>query len=159
MLGKKRFAVVRLRGNVGVREEVEDTLKMLRLHKVHHTIIIDNRPSYLGMLQKVKDYVTWGEVDAETLAALLKKRGRLLGNKKLSDKIVQKYTQYKTIEEFAKAIVEFKAELNDIPSLKPAFRLHPPKGGLKGSKKRPYPNGGELGYRGKAINDLLKKMI
>ncbi len=159
MQEKKRFAVVRLRGSVGVREEVEDTLKMLRLYKVHHTVIIDNRPSYLGMLQKVKDYVTWGEVDAETLAAMLKKRGRLIGNKKLSDEIVQKYTPYKTIEEFAKAIVEFKAELGDIPILKPVFRLHPPKGGLKGSKKRPYPDGGELGYRGEAINDLLKKMI
>jgi len=159
MQEKKRFAVIRLRGSVGIREEAESTLKMLRLHKVHHATIIDNRPSYLGMLQKIKDYITWGEINAETLAAVLKKRGRLVGNKKLSDEIIQKYTPYKTIEDFAKAIIEFKAELNDVPNLKPVFRLHPPKGGLKGSKKRPYPNGGELGYRGEAINDLLKKMI
>ncbi|MHA1722648.1 MAG: 50S ribosomal protein L30 [Candidatus Baldrarchaeia archaeon] len=159
MQEKKRFAVIRLRGNVGIREEAEDTLKMLRLHKVYHAAIIDNRPSYLGMLQKVKDYVTWGEINAETLAAMMKKRGRLIGNKKLNDEVIQKYTPYKTIEEFAKAVVEFKAELSDIPNLKPVFRLHPPKGGFKGSKKRSYPDGGELGYRGKAINDLLKKMV
>jgi len=159
MQEKKRLAIIRLRGSVGIREEVEDTLKILRLHKVHHAVIIDNSPSYLGMLQKVKDYVTWGEINAETLAAMIKKRGRLVGDKKLTDEIVQKYTQYKTIEEFAKAIIEFKAELSDIPKLKPVFRLHPPKGGLKRSKKRPYSDEGELGYRGETINDLLKKMI
>lgn len=159
MQEERRLAIIRLRGSVGIREEIEDTLKILKLHKVHHAVIIDNKPSYLGMLQKIKDYVTWGEINAETLAAMMKKRGRLAGGKKLTNEIIQKYTQYKTIEEFAKAIIEFKAELSDIPKLKPVFRLHPPKGGLKKSKKKPYTDEGELGYRGEAINDLLNKMI
>jgi len=46
-----------------------------------------------------------------------------------------------------------------IPGLKPYFRLHPPKGGFKGSVKKPYNAGGELGYRGSAINDLIMRMI
>jgi len=112
----------------------------------------------MGMLQKVKDYVTWGEIDAETLAELLRKRGRLTGNKKLSEDIV-KELGYESIEDFAKAVIEFKAELSDIPGLKPIFRLHPPKGGFKRTTKRMYTDRGETGYRGKDINELLRRMI
>jgi len=36
--------------------------------------------------------------------------------------------------------------------------LHPPKGGFKGTIRRPYKSGGELGYRGAAINDLILRM-
>lgn len=154
----KRLAVIRIRGTIGVRKDVEYTLKLLRLVRKFHAVVIDDKPDYLGMLQKVKDYVTWGEIDAETLAELLKKRGRLVGNRKLTDDVVKKLG-YNSIEDFAKAVIEFKAELNDIPGLKPVFRLHPPKGGFKGSVKKMYGSGGETGYRGKDINELLRRMI
>ena len=48
-----------------------------------------------------------------------------------------------------------KSHLN----LSPVFRLHPPRGGFKGSTKKPYSDGGELGYRGPAINELIRRMI
>jgi len=155
---RKRLVVVRIRGTVGVRRDVEHTLKLLRLVRKFHAVIIDDRPDYMGMLQKVKDYVTWGEIDAETLAELLRKRGRLTGNKKLSEDIV-KELGYESIEDFAKAVIEFKAELSDIPGLKPIFRLHPPKGGFKRTTKKMYTDRGETGYRGKDINELLRRMI
>jgi len=154
----KRLAVIRIRGTVGVRKDIEYTLRLLRLVRKFHAVVIDDRPDYLGMLQKVKDYVTWGEIDAETLAELLRKRGRLVGNRRLTDEDVKKLG-YSSIEEFAEAVIEFKAELSDIPGLKPVFRLHPPKGGFKGTIKRMYGDGGETGYRGKDINELLRRMI
>ena len=46
-------------------------------------IVVDNNPTYLGMLVKLRDYVTWGEIDQETFKLLLKERGRLSGNKAL----------------------------------------------------------------------------
>ncbi|HDI75294.1 MAG TPA: 50S ribosomal protein L30, partial [Thermoprotei archaeon] len=130
----KRLAVIRIRGTVGVRKDIEYTLRLLRLVRKFHAVVIDDRPDYLGMLQKVKDYVTWGEIDAETLAELLRKRGRLAGNRRLTDEDVKKLG-YSSIEEFAEAVIEFKAELSDIPGLKPVFRLDPPKGGFKGTIK------------------------
>lgn len=75
------YAVVRLRGPVNVRYTIEDTMKMLRLHKVNHCVVVPETPHYKGMIQKVKDYVAYGKVDAKTLAEILKKRGRLEGNK------------------------------------------------------------------------------
>jgi len=37
----KKLVVIRIRGKVNVRDKVEDTLKMLRLHKINHAVIID----------------------------------------------------------------------------------------------------------------------
>ncbi len=153
-----KLAVIRIRGTVDVPYDVEHTLKLLRLHKKHHCVIIDDRPDYLGMLNKVKDWVTWGEIDADTLAQLLRKRGRLRGNKPLTDDYIRKYG-WDSIEEFAIAVIEGRASLKDIPNLKPVFRLAPPSGGFKGSIKKPFTVGGELGYRGPEINELLRRMM
>ncbi len=151
------FAVIRLRGTIDVRREIKETLRMLRLHRINHCVIVGDSPSYRGMLQKVKDYVAWGEIDAETLALLLRKRGRLKGNIRLTDEYVKEKTGYKSIEDFAKAVIDGKANLEDIPDLKPVFRLHPPRKGHKGIKAH-YGYGGELGYHGEKIRELIYKM-
>lgn len=159
MESKKLLAVIRLRGTVNIRSEINDTLKMLKLHRINHATLINNSPSYLGMLQKSKDYITWGEIDAETLGLLLSKRGRLMGNKRLSDRYIKENVKFKTIEEFAKAVYENQAKLSDLPSLKPVFRLRPPKGGFRRTIKKSIHANGELGNRGEKINLLLRKMI
>ena len=153
----KLFAVVRLRGQVNVNRKIKDTLAMLRLHKRYHCVIVPDTPSYRGMLNVVKDYVTYGEINAETLTLLLRKRGKLIGNKPLTDEYVKDRTKYNSIEEFARAVINGEASLKDLPELKPVFRLHPPRGGLK-STKWSYKAGGDLGYRGRDINKLLYKM-
>jgi large subunit ribosomal protein L30 len=154
----KYFTVIRLRGKRGVRKKVEDTLKMLRLNRVNHASLVPGTSSFLGMLQFVKDYVTWGEVNEETTALLLKKRGFIVGNKKLSDQLVKEKLGYNSIDDLAKELNSSKIVLSRLPLLKPVFRLSPPSKGFKGSKHMPYPEG-SLGYRGEAINDLLKRMI
>ncbi len=153
----QRLAVVRVRGKVGVPREVEDTLRMLRLTRVNHCVFIDDRPTFKGMLQKAKDYITWGEVSPEEVALILRNRGELVGGKRLTDAYVKEHTKFKSIDDFAKAFVEFKAELSDIPQLKPVFRLHPPRKGYRGIK-RSFVEGGALGYRGEAMRELLRRM-
>ncbi|MHA1785107.1 MAG: 50S ribosomal protein L30 [Candidatus Helarchaeota archaeon] len=155
----KRLIVIRLRGRVGVKWDIRDTLKMLNLHRVNHAVVVDNRKSYLGMLQKVKDYVTWGILDEKICLDLFKKRARLIGNKPLTDEYVTKYTNYKTIEELARGFLNFEIELKKLPQLKRVFRLHPPRKGFKYSKKRPVGDYGELGYRKEQIVELVKRML
>ncbi|MEM2027241.1 MAG: 50S ribosomal protein L30 [Candidatus Bathyarchaeia archaeon] len=156
--GDKCLAVVRVRGTVNVRKDVEDTLRMLNLTHNCHATLIDNRPSYLGMLQKVQNQVTWGEVSKEVIAMLLKKRGRIIGNKRLTDEYAQKLG-FQSLGDLADAIYSLKVEFNKLPGIKPVFRLKPPSGGYKGSIKKSWVSGGVTGYRGEAINDLLKRMI
>ena len=151
------YAIVRLRGQVNVRYTIEDTMKMLRLHKVNHCVIVPENPHFKGMVQKVKDYVAYGKVDAKTFAEILENRGRLEGNTRLTEEYIRENTAYDSIQAFAEAVVEGEATLKDVPKLKPVFRLHPPRKGHAGIK-RTVKQGGELGDHGDGINALLHKM-
>ncbi len=154
----KRLAVIQIRGLINTPKEVKDTLKMLHLTRANHCVVIDDRPTYIGMLKKVTPWVTWGEIDKDTFEAMLRKRGRLVGDKKLTDDYVKENTKFANISEFVDAFMNFEAELEDIPNLKPVFRLTPPSGGYKSIKKH-WKEGGDRGYRGEKINELIKRMI
>jgi large subunit ribosomal protein L30 len=126
----KQIAIVRIRGSIRINKEIKDTLNMLRLYKRNYCIIVLSTQSILGMLQRVKDYITWGEINDETL-------------KLLKDKRLEKTKDKKGKE------VEKKF-----------FRLNPPRGGFerKGTKVA-FKVGGALGNRGNKINDLIKRMV
>jgi len=128
------YAVVRVRGTINASQKVRDTLKMLNLPYINNCVIIPETDSFKGMLQKVKDYVTWGEIDKETIEMLLKKEGINVSNAK------------KILEGKVKEVFHFP------------IRLHPPRKGYK-SIKKPYSMGGSLGYRGKEINELIRRML
>ncbi|PKL60440.1 MAG: 50S ribosomal protein L30, partial [Methanomicrobiales archaeon HGW-Methanomicrobiales-4] len=83
------YAVVQVRGTVKTRREIKDTLKMLRLHHINHCVIIPDTPAYMGMIQKVKDFVAYGKVDAGTVDELLRTRGRLVGDVHLTDEYIK----------------------------------------------------------------------
>ena len=152
------YAVIRVRGRTGVRRDIEDTLKMLNLTRINHCTIIPETPSYKGMLQKVTDYVTWGEINKDVLVKLIKTRGRLWGDKKITDNYIKDKTGYKNIDKFAEAMIEGKTLYKDIPDVNPVFRLHPPIHGWE-KTKRHFKEGGALGYRGDKINDLILRML
>lgn len=71
----KKLALILIRGRIGFKQEVKDTLDMLRLKKKHACVIIEEKENTKGMLQKVKDAITWGEIDEETIKLLQTKKG------------------------------------------------------------------------------------
>ena len=154
---RKCFAVVKVRGTIRAQREARETLDMLRLARTNNAVLIDNRPSYMGMLYRVQNYVTWGEVSKETVALLLKERGKLAGGKKLTDEAVEKLG-YKSIAALADAIASCVVAYQKLPNVQPVFKLHPPKKGFKGKTKKSYAAGGEAGYRGEKISELIKRM-
>lgn len=154
----KCLAVVRVRGLGEASPDVKKTLEILHLTRNCHIVLIDDRPSFLGMLKSVRSFVTWGEATKETILSLLKKRGRLVGNKNISDEYAQQIG-YKGLEELAEAIHSLKAEFQRLPGVKPVFRAHPPKKGYKGKVKKSFKGGGVTGYRGEEINKLISNMI
>ena len=87
---------IKVRGTVSAQREARETLEMLHLSKSNHAVLVENSPSMVGMLKRVQSYVTWGEISNETVAALLMKRGRLAGDKKLTEEYAQK-TGYKSL--------------------------------------------------------------
>jgi large subunit ribosomal protein L30 len=106
------MAVIRLRGSIGRKKPILDTMKILNLGRKNTLVIVPNTPVYLGMLKKIRSFVTYGE---------------------LSKELETKFAGKKII------------------------RLMPPRKGFK-SLKNDYPRG-DLGYRGEAINDLIKRMM
>lgn len=152
----KRIIAVRVRGTVKVRKDINDTLAMLNLTKPHHATVIDDRPSYKGMLEKAKDYLTYGEIEQSVLEALIGKWARSKGNKRISEEYVKEKTG-QTIPQFAESVIKFEKELDQL-EIKNLFRLHPPRKGHK-DIKRAFSQGGSLGYRGESINDLVRRMI
>lgn len=158
-MDKRRLVVIRIQGKSGLRKGVKDTFNMLRLYKKHNCIIVENTKDLLGMLKKINNYITWGEIDEETLKLLIKKRGKLARKKSITEEYVKEKLKI-SIEELGKEIFEFKRELKDIPGLKLFFKLTPPKGGFeRGGVKEQFSKGGVLGYRKDKINDLIKRMI
>lgn len=151
------YAVIRVRGIPDVNKDIEYTMNLMNLTRVNHCVIIPENDVTKGMLQKAKDYITWGEINESTLVDMIKVRGRLSGDKNITDDYLRDNTEFKSVEEMAKAILE-DYRMKDIEGAKPVFRLHPPIKGYEGNK-RSWRNGGALGYRGEAINDLIARML
>ncbi len=156
---EKIILAIRIRGNVRVRPQIKDTLEKLRLGRLHQARVIKATPSIEGMIDKVKDYITWGEPSEETVERLLSKRGRLPGNARLTDSYVKKNSGHSSIKALAKAIVSGKGAVSDVQGLKPVFRLTPPSKGFDGLKKVQVGMGGVSGYRGENINELAGRMM
>lgn len=140
------YAVIRIRGCVHVAKRIRETLGMLCLRHVNNATLVPQGPVMEGMLKKVKDFVTWGEVSKETVEQLLSKRGRKDG----------KRLEEKEAKALAKVIME-KGSLKAAEGLCPVFRLSPPRKGFR-SVRLAYPKG-DLGSRGEKINELIGRMV
>ena len=140
-----KIAVIRVRGSVGLSRKIKDTFSLLRLYRKNFCVVVEDNPSYKGMVDKVKDFVTYGEINDETYKELVEKRGE----------------EYKGREKDTKGKINYKKfALIEGKKLKPFFRLSPPRKGFgrKGIKVS-FKAHGALGYRADKINELIKRMI
>ncbi len=154
------FLVVRVRSDRGVERSIRDTMGMLNLTRVNHATIIPESSTYAGMLQKSKDFVTWGSIDASTIENLLNTRGRMVGDKPVDDAAIKEGSDFKSVKDFAAALATGEATMKSVEGLKPVLRLHPPRGAKGwGGIKRAYSVGGALGFRGDEIGALAERMI
>ena len=141
----KQLAAIRIRGMVGTSQRVESTMSMLRLYRKNYCAVVPGIPSYIGMLKKIKDYVTWGEIDDGTFKILADKRGEEFKGREADANGKINYNDFMTFE--GKKIKKY-------------FRLNAPRKGFgKKGLKHSFKDGGALGYRGEAINELIKRMV
>lgn len=139
-----KAAVIRIRGLTGIKPDAKKTMQLLKLYRKNYCVVVENNPSITGMIKKIKDYVAWGEINDETYKALIEKRGK----------------EYMGREKDRTGKIKYKFWEVNGKKLKPFFALAPPKGGFerKGIKK-PFKEGGALGYRGEKINRLIMRML
>ncbi|MCI4336858.1 MAG: 50S ribosomal protein L30 [Thermoplasmata archaeon] len=146
------WMVIRVRGSIHARHDIVQTLENLHLTRPNHATLLPEAPSMRGMLTAVQGYVTWGEAEPETVQLLLSQRGERVGGARLSEGSPEEGE----IARMTKTMVS--QGMTTEPGVKPLFRLRAPKGGWRSTKK-PFALGGALGYRGRAINDLARKML
>jgi large subunit ribosomal protein L30 len=151
-------ALVQLRGEVNIDQEVTDTLEMLNLTRVNHATLVPETPAYRGMVTKVNDFVAYGEPSQETVELLLSRRGEpAAGAGDVDDEWVAEHTDYDDLSGLAAALLAEETTLQE-QGLSPTLRLHPPRGGHDGIK-HPTKEGGQLGKHDTAgIDDLLEAM-
>jgi large subunit ribosomal protein L30 len=71
-----KLAAVLIRNTTAASSDIRDALRMLRLHRKFSCNVMDNNKQTRGMLDKVKDYITFGEIDDDTFKLLEQKRGK-----------------------------------------------------------------------------------
>jgi len=151
-------AVVQLRGEVDMRNDVRDTLAMLNIHKVNHCSFVPEGDSYWGMITKVNDYVAYGEPSQDIVESLILRRAAPLeGNTTVDDEWIGENTEYDSVADLATALLADETTLRE-QGLTPVLRLHPPRGGHDGIK-HPVAEGGQLGkHDTEGIDELLRAM-
>jgi len=144
-IGNQKLVVVRVRGLIRVRHDMDITLTKLRLYKKNYCVVVPKTANYLGMVKKVGNYVTWGEIDENTYKVLIEKRAEEYRGRSSDKKGKLKYNKFINVNG---------------KKIKGVFRLNSPKKGYgrKGIKVS-FKNSGALGYRADKINDLINRMI
>jgi len=145
------IAIIRIRGNVNVTKKIEDTMQILKLKAVNNCITVQLNETTKGMIQKIKDYVTFGTINEETFKKMMLKWGKTTQGQKVTEQYLKE--QKTTMKEIYEGTKKFKDT-----GIKQPFRLHPPRKGYEGIKK-PFTMGGALGNRKEKINKLLERMI
>ena len=75
MVDSQLTVVIRIRGSMETRGEIEETLSThMRLTRKFHCAVFSR--DIKGWLQKAKDYITWGPIDDALYAELKQKRGK-----------------------------------------------------------------------------------
>ncbi len=151
------FIVVNLRGTINCPYRIRKALASLRVERKFTASLVENKEEVVGMLKSSKDYVAWCEIDKETLALLLEKRGMSSKRKKLTKDMLAQ-NGYKDFSELAERILADGVKLSSLPFVKPFFRLKPPSHGFPRPLRRQYTNKGFLGYNPE-LKDFIRRMI
>ncbi|WP_148416702.1 50S ribosomal protein L30 [Haloferax sp. KTX1] len=151
-------AIVQLRGEVNIAQDVRDTLSMLNIHRVNHATFVPETDAYRGMISKVNDFVAHGEPSVDVVETLISTRAEPeAGDADITDEWVSENTDYDDVAALAQAIVDEETTLR-AQGVSPVLRLHPPRGGHRG-QKHVTKEGGQLGkHSTEQIDELLEDM-
>ena len=157
---ERYLVAIRLDGTPNVRHPEELTLNSLRMKTRYSTVLIRDDPSVRGMLQRIKDHVTWAEARKEDVDLLLSNRASTPHGLGLTSKLVKERSDLSGMSELVSGLFSGKVTLAKLRQMgiEPCFRLHPPRGGFPNSSKRPFTDSGELGFRKEGLHALLKRM-
>jgi len=76
-----KIAVIRISGMVNIGGIVAETLSRLKLRKKYSCVVLENpNKEQIGMIEKVRSFVAYGNIDEETYKKLNEKRKTRIKN-------------------------------------------------------------------------------
>lgn len=71
------IAVIRIRGQVGLKKDIAETLSRLRLRRKYACVVIDKpNEAQMGMINSVRNCVSFGEISKELYKKIVDSRGK-----------------------------------------------------------------------------------
>ena len=138
------IAVIRISGLVKIPGVVQETLFRMRLRRKYSLIFLHPTPVNMKLLNKVRNYVAYGDINEKTLLELIEKRAESVDKKKVDAKMIVSHLEKKSLSSLG---------------LKPFIRLHPPRGGIDAKKHFGVSKKAVLGDNKEKINDLIRRML
>ncbi len=135
--------VIRIAGMVKINWDVQETLFRMRLRRKYAAVLLHPTAENIKLLQKVRNFVAFGNISSEMLTKLISARGVSKDKKKI---------------DAGKIIMDVEKKGLDKSGLKPFFRLHPPRGGIESNVHFPKRKG-VLGDHGNKIDELVGRML
>ena len=158
--------VVRLVGeNERIAKPQQEILKKFKLMKIFSCVVLTYNKENYDKLLLVGPYITWGYASKKTINSLVTKRGNAYQNKELKELSNSEIEQ--TLGKFNVICIEdIIYELSSVLSANRelvmnyiGFFLLSPTETVKENAIKPYYKGGNTGFRGERINDLISLMI
>mmetsp|Transcript_1182 Transcript_1182/g.3529 ORF Transcript_1182/g.3529 Transcript_1182/m.3529 type:complete len:239 (-) Transcript_1182:34-750(-) len=157
--------VIRIRGINGMAPKVKKILQLLRLRQIHSGVFVKLNGATIKMLRLVEPYVAYGIPNLKSVRELVYKRGygkvnkqRVpLDNNAVVESVLGKY-DILCVEDLIHEIFTTGPHFKEAANFLWPCKLSSPTGGLK-QKLLHYNEGGDAGYRGEKIHELVKKML
>jgi ribosomal protein L30/L7E len=68
------IAIVRIAGQVGLDKGIKETFRRLNLPRKYSCVLVEPTEEKLGMINNIKNFIAFGEIDEKTLSDLKEKR-------------------------------------------------------------------------------------
>ncbi|EPR79455.1 60S ribosomal protein L7 [Spraguea lophii 42_110] len=157
------YAVVLIKSPLRASNKIKKTLELFRLKHINNCVLVKNNESSRQMLQKIRNFVAYGELKLKTLRELIYKRGSChIFSEKLNitnETLEDAFKNIRCIEEFIYELYFNDERFKELNNFLNPFKLTPPKGGYKGRKAKDIIEGGAVGNHQDKIGELIKKMI
>lgn len=71
------IAIIRIKGQVGLNSHIKETLSRLKVRRKYACVVFEKpNESQLGMIENLRDFISYGEISKDTYKKLVDARGK-----------------------------------------------------------------------------------
>ncbi len=162
----KPIIIIRICGQwVRIPKEIQLILAKLNLKELNNAIILFYNKDNFKMIKLIESYITWGYINKNSIEELLRKRGSITFGNNEPNELENAHIEdalgklgIVCIEDIIHELTYESKNAKDVLNFLGYFKLEANDDGFEKANIS-FEKGGNQGFRGDKINELLKKMI